>query len=168
VGRRLALTCGQDPLIPISGLFVEDDTLIFRRENQDRAFWGVPLDRADQEDPPVAVQSHDGRIPFLDRMPTAWVELVLSETLFARDTTEVVYDARELANMLLPPLRRQYRRVDIPDHPSPTRAGRASSSRPHPWVRVTGRGRASAARCSGSTDEVMGVKRRDGAAAPHW
>jgi hypothetical protein len=34
----------------------------------------------------VVVESHQGWIPFLDRLSLAWVELVLSESLFAADT----------------------------------------------------------------------------------
>ncbi|MFD8074513.1 hypothetical protein ACFV3E_17940 [Streptomyces sp. NPDC059718] len=64
------------------GLHVDDGfggVLVFRVENQDCASWGIPLDRVEQDDPPVVVESHEGWVPFLDRMSVAWVELVLSE-----------------------------------------------------------------------------------------
>ena len=82
LGYGPALTCVQDPLVPVTCLFVLDGILIFRRENQDSAFWDIPLNRIDLDDPPVVVQAHDGWTPFLDRMSTAWVELVLSEWMF--------------------------------------------------------------------------------------
>ncbi|WP_330346873.1 hypothetical protein [Streptomyces sp. NBC_00582] len=45
-GRRDDLLRQQDPLVRPSGLFVDDalgGVLVFRRENQDCAFWGIPL-----------------------------------------------------------------------------------------------------------------------------
>ncbi|MFG2948005.1 SMI1/KNR4 family protein [Streptomyces adustus] len=117
-GRRADLTAVQDPLVPPAGLFVSDGLpdgiLVFRRENQDCAAWGIPLDRIEQDDPPVVVESHDRWIPFLDRMSTAWVELVLSESLLGAGTC---YDACELPEALLPNLYDRYARVPLPDHP---------------------------------------------------
>ncbi|MFD7879347.1 SMI1/KNR4 family protein [Streptomyces sp. NPDC059766] len=116
-GRRDDLTSTQDPLLPATGLYVDDapgGILVFRLENQGCAAWGIPLDRIEQDDPPVLVESHDGWIPFLDRMSTAWVELVLSESLLAPGT---LYDACELPETLLPNLYDRYTRVPLPDHP---------------------------------------------------
>ncbi|MGW4379573.1 SMI1/KNR4 family protein [Kitasatospora sp. NPDC004531] len=117
LGRRDDLTRQQDPLVELSGLHVEDalgGVLVHRRENQDCASWGIPLARIEQDDPPVVVESDRGWIPFLDRMSLAWVELVLSESLFAAGHR---YDACELPDALLPDLHARYARVDLPDHP---------------------------------------------------
>lgn len=152
LGRSLVRTCVQDPLVPVTGLFVLDDNLIFRRENQDCAFWGIPLDQIDVDDPPVVVQAHDGWVPFLDRMSTAWVELVLSESLFAGDGADGLYDACELPDALLPTLQRQYTRVDLPDHPmwasaddsplrwyaAPGRLLRHDGTQDHSWLHAGG------------------------------
>jgi hypothetical protein len=62
----------------------------------------------------VVVESHEGWIPFLDRMSLAWVELVLSESLFGAGS---LYDACELPDTLMPNLHARYARVDLPDHP---------------------------------------------------
>ncbi|WP_405842215.1 SMI1/KNR4 family protein [Streptomyces sp. NBC_01518] len=116
-GRRDDLTRQQDPLVRPTGLYVHDalnGVLVFRRENQDCAYWGIRLDEIEQEDPPVMVESREGWIPFLDRMSLAWVELVLSESLFGTDS---LYDACELPNALLPSLHARHARVDLPDHP---------------------------------------------------
>ncbi|MFC1406777.1 MULTISPECIES: hypothetical protein [Streptacidiphilus] len=152
LGRSLALTCVQDPLVPATGLFVLDGNLIFRRENQGCAFWGIPLDQIDLDDPPVVVQTHDGWMPFLDRMSTAWVELVLSESMFAGDGPDALYDACELPDALLPTLQQRYTRVDLPDHPmwasaddsplrwyaAPGRLLRHDGTQDHSWLHARG------------------------------
>ncbi|MEW2075219.1 SMI1/KNR4 family protein [Streptomyces sp. NPDC017966] len=118
LGSRDDLTRNQDPLVRPAGLFVDDGVLVFRRENQDCAFWGIPLDEVEQDDPPVVVQSPDGWIPFLDRMSTAWVELVLSETLFADAAPgRGPHDACEPPLSSLPALEAAFTRVDLPDYP---------------------------------------------------
>lgn len=149
LGRRADLTTGQDPLVPPSGLYVDDGydgggVLVFRRENQDCASWGIPMDRIADEDPPVVVEAVDGWLPFLERMSTAWVELVLSETLLSSGRR---YDACELPDALLPALECEYARVDLPDHP--LWAGAADS--PLRWYAAPGR-----------------VLRRDGLADHSW
>ncbi|GAA1094067.1 SMI1/KNR4 family protein [Kitasatospora arboriphila] len=153
LGRRDDLTRHQDPLVPPGGLHVDDahgGLLVFRRENQDCAAWAVPLDLADRDDPPVLVESHRGWIPFLDRMSLAWVELVLSESLFAAGST---YDACELPDTLLPRLYAGYTRLDLPDHPmwacdedspvrwyaAPGRLLRRDGVQDHSWIHARGR-----------------------------
>jgi cell wall assembly regulator SMI1 len=117
LGHRDDLTRQQDPLVPPAGLHVDDalgGVLVFRRENQDCASWAIPLARIEQDDPPVVVESHQGWIPFLDRMSLAWVELVLSESLFGADS---LYDACELPDALVPSLQARYSPVNLPDCP---------------------------------------------------
>ncbi|MQY40925.1 hypothetical protein SRB17_89580 [Streptomyces sp. RB17] len=116
-GCRDDLTRRQDPLVKLAGLYIDDalgGVLVFRRENQDCASWGIRLAQIEEDDPPVLVESHQGWIPFLDRMSLAWVELVLSESLFAADS---LYDACELPDALMPDLHARYARVGLPDHP---------------------------------------------------
>lgn len=153
LGRRDDLTRQQDPLLPPPALQVVDDfggVLVFRHENQGCASWGIPLDEIEQDDPPVVVESHDGWIPFLDRMSVAWVELVLSESLLGLGS---LYDACELPGTLLPDLWARYTRVDLPDHPmwvgaacsplrwyaAPGRLLRRDGVFDHCWVHARGR-----------------------------
>ncbi|MFF3949311.1 SMI1/KNR4 family protein [Streptomyces sp. NPDC001902] len=135
LGRRDDLTGQQDPLVPPMGLHVDDafdGVLVFRVENQDCASWGIPLDRVEQDDPPVVVESHEGWVPFLDRMSVAWVELVLSEWLLGAGN---LYDACELPDALLPNLAARYTRVDLPDHPM----WAATEDSPLRWYAAPGR-----------------------------
>ncbi|MFF8841417.1 SMI1/KNR4 family protein [Streptomyces sp. NPDC015127] len=153
LGRRADLTAGQDPLVPPGELYVDNSydggVLVFRRENQDCASWGIPVGRIADEDPPVVVETADGWVPFLDRMSLAWVELVLSETLPASGHR---YDACELPDELLPVLEAGYARVDLPDHPmwasaddsplrwyaAPGRVLRRDGLGNHSWVHAGG------------------------------
>ncbi|WP_377273361.1 SMI1/KNR4 family protein [Peterkaempfera sp. SMS 1(5)a] len=152
-GRRDDLTQRQDPLLRPTGLYVDDaldGVLVFRRENQDCACWGIPLAHIEHDDPPVVVESHQGWIPFLDRMSLAWVELALSESLFASDSH---YDACELPDALLPGLHARYARVDLPDHPmwaseddspirwyaAPGRLVRRDGLQDQSWIHARGR-----------------------------
>lgn len=152
-GRRDNLLRQQDPLVRPSGLYVDDalgGVLVFRRENQDCAFWGIPLSQVDQEDPPVVVESRQGWVPFLDRMSLAWVELVLSESLFTADN---LYDACELPDALMPDLHARYARVGLPDHPmwaseddspvrwyaAPNRLIRRDGLQDQSWIHARGR-----------------------------
>ncbi|MFF3689635.1 SMI1/KNR4 family protein [Streptomyces sp. NPDC002187] len=152
-GRRDDLTRQQDPLVRPSGLYVDDalgGVLVFRRENQDCASWGIPLTQIEQDDPPVVVESDQGWIPFLDRMSLAWVELVLSESLFAADN---LYDACELPDALMPDLHARYARVGLPDNPmwaseddspvrwyaAPSRLVRRDGLQDQSWIHARGR-----------------------------
>ncbi len=152
-GRRDDLIRQQDPLVNPSGLYVDDaldGVLVFRRENQDCAFWGIPLTQIEQDDPPVVVESHHGWVPFLDRMSLAWVELVLSESLFAAGN---LYDACELPDALMPDIHARYARVALPDHPmwaseddspmrwyaAPGRVIRRDGLQDQSWIHARGR-----------------------------
>ncbi|MFJ5220785.1 SMI1/KNR4 family protein [Streptomyces sp. NPDC088354] len=153
LGRREDLTRQQDPLVEPAGLYVDDalgGVLVFCRENQDCASWGIPLARIEQDDPPVVVESHQGWIPFFDRMSLAWVELVLSESLFGAAS---FYDACELPDALVPTLHTRYARVDLPDHPlwaseddspvrwyaAPGRLVRRDGLQDQSWIHARGR-----------------------------
>ncbi|MFJ8045440.1 SMI1/KNR4 family protein [Kitasatospora sp. NPDC096147] len=152
-GRRHDLTRRQDPLVRPAGLHVDEalgGVLVFRRENQDCASWGIPLTRIEQEDPPVLVESGQDWIPFLERTSVAWVELVLSEFLFGSNGH---YDACELPDPLLPALHSGYLRVDLPDHPmwaseedspvrwysAPGRLVRRDGVQDQSWIHARGR-----------------------------
>ncbi|MFF4351450.1 hypothetical protein [Streptomyces sp. NPDC001530] len=53
-GRRDDLTRQEEPLVTPAELYVDDGfggVLAFRRENQDCAAWGIPLDQIEQDDP---------------------------------------------------------------------------------------------------------------------
>jgi hypothetical protein len=85
LGKRTDLTAVQDPLLPPGRLRVDEaeGVIVFRRENQGCAEWGVaPADPWNPEDPPVRVRP-DGRPwePFAARMSLACAEMVLSEVL---------------------------------------------------------------------------------------
>lgn len=153
IGRRDDLTRRQDPLVRPPGLYVDDalgGVLVFRRENQDCAFWGIPLSQIERDDPPVVVESRQGWIPFLDRVSLAWVELVLSESLFAEDG---LYDACELPDALMPDFHFRYDRVGLPDHPmwasehaspirwyaAPGRLMRRDGLQDQSWIHARGR-----------------------------
>ncbi|MFC8719124.1 SMI1/KNR4 family protein [Kitasatospora sp. NPDC057198] len=115
-GRRDDLTRNQDPLLPPSGLYVDEESdgvLVFREENQSCAFWGIPLAELDQEDPPVVLSTGRDWVPFLTRMSLAWVELALTEFLLGSPH----YDACELPAARLPALHALHTRLPLPDHP---------------------------------------------------
>ncbi|GAA1956119.1 hypothetical protein GCM10009738_32570 [Kitasatospora viridis] len=154
---RPELTGHQDPLVPVAGLGEIDGYLVFRRENQDAAFWGIPFDRLDEDDPPVAVRSpQDGWLPFLPRMSQAWVELLLGETLFACGIEPERADSCELPAELAPVLGQRYTRVDLPDLPhwvgpqdspirwyaAPGRLLRLDGTEPLGWLHARGLTRA--------------------------
>ena len=49
------LWCVQDRLLSPNRLFITDGLLVFLAENQDCAHWGIPLDSAGLDDPPVSL-----------------------------------------------------------------------------------------------------------------
>ncbi|GAA1998888.1 SMI1/KNR4 family protein [Catenulispora subtropica] len=115
LGRRQDLQ-QQDPLRRPAQLVVVDGVLVFRTENQGCAHWGVPEADLGRDDPPVVVQTDRGEWrPFLDRTSSAFVELVLTETLLFDDDLR---DAAELPAALAPVLYENFRRVGFPDHRS--------------------------------------------------
>jgi hypothetical protein len=86
LGKRRDLTARQDPLLPLERLRMDQTggVIVFRRENQGCAEWGVAAaDPWNPEDPPVYVRQPGGRPwePFATRMSLACADLVLSEVL---------------------------------------------------------------------------------------
>jgi len=121
LGRRADLTSNQDDLFGPGRLHLDGDgqVLVFRRENQGCARWGVRLDQPGDPDPPVAVQEMaDGRglgwTPYLDRFSLACVEIVLSESLF---TGAGLDDNKPLDDAALASLGRDFTRLALPAYP---------------------------------------------------
>jgi len=90
LGRRTDLTARQDPLLPLDRLRVDqaEGVIVFRRENQGCAEWGVAAaDPRDPEDPPVYVRQPGDRPweTFATRMSLACVDMVLSEVLLGAE-----------------------------------------------------------------------------------
>jgi hypothetical protein len=86
LGKRRDLTARQDPLLPLERLRMDQTggVIVFRRENQGCAEWGVAAaDPWNPEDPPVYVRQPGDRPwePFATRMSLACADLVLSEVL---------------------------------------------------------------------------------------
>lgn len=86
LGKRTDLTARQDPLLPPGRLRMDRAAavIVFRRENQACAEWGVAAaDPRNPADPPVYVRRPGGRKwePFAARMSLACAEMVLSEVL---------------------------------------------------------------------------------------
>lgn len=90
LGKRTDLTARQDPLLPLDRVRVDqaEAVIVFRRENQACAEWGVAAtDPWNPEDPPVYVRQPGDRPwePFAARMSLACAEMVLSEVLLGTE-----------------------------------------------------------------------------------
>lgn len=90
LGKRTDLTARQDPLLPLDRVRVDqaEAVIVFRRENQACAEWGVAAtDPWNHEDPPVYVRQPGDRPwePFAARMSLACAEMVLSEVLLGAE-----------------------------------------------------------------------------------
>jgi hypothetical protein len=94
--------------------------LVFRRENQSVAEWGVPVSAFAEPDPPVLYRLQSFQPaerlwqPFLDRVSLAFVEMVLCEWMLAAEEHD---DNRELDEEAIASLERRFRRLPIPDYP---------------------------------------------------
>jgi hypothetical protein len=124
-GRREDLTSKQDHLFRSGELRLSEggEVLIFRRENQACARWGVRLDQPGQPDPPVVWQGRTagewtGWAPYFDRFSLACLEIVLSESLFAGPGLD---DNRALDAAALASLEQNFPRLAVPDYPMWTR-----------------------------------------------
>lgn len=90
-GRRRDLTSNHDELLGPAELYVDDarEALVFRRENQGAASWGIPLDSLQDDDPAVFVRpdladkSAERWEDWLERLSLCFVEIVLSGSLQA-------------------------------------------------------------------------------------
>ncbi|MFF0392665.1 SMI1/KNR4 family protein [Kitasatospora sp. NPDC004615] len=67
IGNRPDLTSNQDTLLPPDKLYLDQDCLVYRVENQSCAYWGIPLAALDQDDPPT--------VAWPDVAPSVQVEL---------------------------------------------------------------------------------------------
>jgi hypothetical protein len=90
LGKRADLTAVQDHLLALDRLRVDqaEAVIVFRRENQGCAEWGVAAsDPRDPQDPPVFVRRPGDRPwePFATRMSLACAEMVLSESLLGAE-----------------------------------------------------------------------------------
>jgi hypothetical protein len=121
LGRRADLTSNQDDLFDPARLHLDGggQVLVFRRENQCCAQWGVRLDQPGDPDPPVVAEvMEDGRglgwTPYLDRFSLACVEIVLSESLF---TGAGLDDSKPLDDAALTSLERDFTQLALPAYP---------------------------------------------------
>ena len=93
--------------------------LIFRRETQACARWGVRLDQPGQPDPPVVWQGRSADewtdwAPYFDRFSLACLEIVLSESLFAGPGLD---GNRALDAAALTTLEQTFARLAITEYP---------------------------------------------------
>lgn len=119
LGKRTDLTARQDPLLPPGRLRVDqaEAVLVYRRENQACAEWGVAVtDPRTPGDPPVFVRRTDGRTwePFAVRMSLACAEMVLSEVLLGAEFMAMCDLSEAPAAAAAQSL---YQRVALPDYP---------------------------------------------------
>jgi hypothetical protein len=90
-GRRDDLTRNQDALLPPDELYVFDCALVYQKENQGVAWWGVLLTDLDAADPPtvsrldLADKSQERWEPWAPKLSVALVEMVMAETLYYQD-----------------------------------------------------------------------------------
>jgi hypothetical protein len=116
-GRRPDLTAVQDPLVLPGELGLDDagNAVVFRAENQRCAAWGVAAADLSSPDPPVYVRHRGGWQPFLNRVSTACVEMVLSEVLLGR---RQLGDMCELPAELVTTVESAYGQLPVPEYPS--------------------------------------------------
>ena len=119
-GQRSDLTAVQDRMVPPDRLRVDHPgaVMMFRVENEHCAEWGVATGEDwNPADPPVYVRQREDRRwePFLDRVSTACVEMVLSEVLFGRRR---LGDMCELPAELITTVESAYQQLAVPEYPS--------------------------------------------------
>lgn len=107
LGRRDDLVRRQDPLLEIENLSTDEASLVFRRENQQCALWGVRFADIEDEDPPVAWKNpQDGDDApwqqYQDRLSAALLELILSESMLSSGRNVLHREADEGALAGLP------------------------------------------------------------------
>jgi hypothetical protein len=119
LGRRTDLTARQDPLLPLDQLRVDQagGVIVFRRENQGCAEWGVAAaDPWSPEDPPVYVRQPGDRPweTFAARMSLACAEMVLSEVLLGAEFMAMCNLSEVPA---VAAAESAYQRVALPEYP---------------------------------------------------
>jgi hypothetical protein len=123
LGHRLDLTSHHDKLLASERLHLDDagEAVVFRRENQGCASWGVLLADLEQPDPPVYMRPDlaDRRAekwgPWTERVSHAFIEIVLSEALHADDVLGDFLDGLETEHMAV--LRRAFVPLPLPAYP---------------------------------------------------
>jgi hypothetical protein len=127
-GRREDLTSNQNDLFSPGQLCLAGEVLVFRREAQWCAEWGVRLDQPGNPDPPVVADGMEGGngpdgmetgrrpdwTPYLDRFSLACLEIVLSESLF---TGVGLSDSKQLDDACERSLERDFTRLALPADP---------------------------------------------------
>lgn len=118
IGWRRDLTSGQDTLITLNSLTVEDGALIYRIEAEGIVTWGVRVSDLELADPPVVFGFGDGSPwrPFLGSFSLAAVEMVLSEAVSSG--AEGRQDNRQLGEADIIRLEEQYERLPFCDYPA--------------------------------------------------
>jgi hypothetical protein len=126
-GRRTDLTSNQDVLLAPGDLFVAPGghVLVFRVEGHALAFWGVPVTRLHEPDPPVVLtidiadRGAGSWHGWLDTVSSACVEMLLSESLYHPDALDGgLVDKREQHDADGAALESTLTRVALPDYPT--------------------------------------------------
>ncbi|MGI5493710.1 hypothetical protein [Microtetraspora malaysiensis] len=123
VGLRDDLTGNQDHLLSPGSLYVDEtgEALVYRLENQHVVEWGIPLAELDRDDPPTVFRSDmlnkeaERWAPWIDRLSSAFVEIVMSESLFA---DEDLAGNRELDPETVAALEARYALAPFPGYPA--------------------------------------------------
>ena len=114
-GNRDELMGFQDPLLPPSGIRIEENVLVIQEENQRCALWGVVVDRVGEPDPPVVFKgpsAGEGWRPYQDRLSVHLLETVLNELLISSGSSIF----READENAIEELARSLSAVGIPEH----------------------------------------------------
>ncbi|WP_433459506.1 hypothetical protein [Micromonospora sp. CA-248212] len=122
-GRRDDLTRTQDYLREPPRLYLDDEdrVLVFRTENQNVTWWGVPVHSLHLDDPPVVFRldrlggAAHGWGRWFDRLSLACIEMVLSESLMSGEVD--LCDNRGLDDAAVTVLERRFSRIGLPDYP---------------------------------------------------
>ncbi|MFC4068337.1 hypothetical protein [Actinoplanes subglobosus] len=95
----------------------DDGVLVFHFADPEitETRWGVPLDAAGQDDPPVLIDTGSGWEPYLDRVSLACVDIAM--TTVVQEHEFELCNAAELAPELVGPALAAFDRVPLPDVP---------------------------------------------------
>lgn len=115
-GKRGAVWSQQDRFLPPECVFHEHDNLIFYVENQGVVSWGIPIDAAAEEDPPVVVHSvgrEDEWLPQTDHVSKFALYMFSYNLMFANRNWWVYGHAQE---SLLGTIASTFPRLEFPDN----------------------------------------------------